>query len=101
MKRTRLTWKMRKVIKSKKLKRSRLFLKTDFFYLERNEYVLNDTGYIWRGTTRRSSPCAWNFGQFEDKILDTALHLIMNDKRIRARKGSIERPLFKRLKTQN
>ena len=94
---------MRKVRQYKKLKRSRLFyksfiIKLTFLNLERNEYVLNDTGYIWRGTTRRSSPCAWNFGQFEDKILDTALLLIMNDKRIRARKGSITSPPFKRLK---
>ena len=54
---------------------------------EREEYVLNQYGAIWRGTVRKSSPCPWIFGQFEDKVLDTALHLIMNDKRIKANKG--------------
>lgn len=65
--------------------------KDDDVYLpsaeECNEYVLNDSGYIWRGTTQYSSPCHWNFGQFEDKILDTALYLIMKDPRVSAKKG--------------
>ena len=37
-----------------------------------------------------SSPCSWNFGQFEEKILDTALYLIMKDRRIRARNGLLK-----------
>ena len=47
----------------------------------RNEYVLNDMGAIWRGTTRSSSPCYWNFGQFEEGILDATLKVLMKDKR--------------------
>merc|ERR1711892_67635 len=53
----------------------------------RNEYVLNDMGAIWRGTTRSSSPCYWNFGQFEEGILDATLKVLMKDKRINATKG--------------
>ena len=65
--------------------------KEDSVYLEsedaKNEYVLNDMGAIWRGTTRSSSPCYWNFGQFEDGILDATLNVLMKDKRIKANKG--------------
>lgn len=60
---------------------------------ECNEYVLNDSGYIWQGTSKKSDPLAWDFGQFEDKILDTALYLIMNDRRIQ--KGLAKRGLGK------
>ena len=54
---------------------------------ERNEYVLNDTGKIWRGTTRSSHPCSWNFGQFEDQILDATLDLLEKDNRVKAKNG--------------
>jgi transglutaminase 1 len=30
---------------------------------EREEYLLNETGRIWQGTSRNHSPQAWNFGQ--------------------------------------
>ena len=43
---------------------------------EREEYVMEDRGLIWRGTTRSSHPCHWNFGQFEENILDTTLQLL-------------------------
>ena len=59
--------------------------------VERDEYVLNDTGNIWRGTKRSNSGMNWIFGQFEDKVLDTALHLIMNDKRIKSHKAELKR----------
>ena len=63
----------------------------DSVYVEsdewRNEYVLNDMGAIWRGTTRSSSPCYWNFGQFEESVLDATLKVLMKDKRIQVTKG--------------
>ncbi|CAG5098814.1 Oidioi.mRNA.OKI2018_I69.XSR.g15999.t3.cds [Oikopleura dioica] len=52
-----------------------------------DEYILNEHGGIWRGTTQYSSPCMWNFGQFEEDILDVALYLIGNDPRIKGKKG--------------
>ena len=47
---------------------------------ERNEYVMMDVGAIWRGTTRYSSGMQWNFGQFEEGILDTSLDVLNSDK---------------------
>ena len=65
--------------------------KEDSVYLEsedaRYEYVLNDGGAIWRGTARSSSPNSWNFGQFEEGILDTTLDVLMKDRRIQAYRG--------------
>jgi len=49
---------------------------------ERQEYVLNDTGYIWRGTKDHSTPCHWNFGQFEAQIIDVGLELLTKDSRM-------------------
>ncbi|WAR12917.1 TGM1-like protein [Mya arenaria] len=54
--------------------------KDDAVYMEseeqRNEYVLNDTGYIWTGNLRMHSARAWNFGQFESPVLEVALTLL-------------------------
>ncbi|XP_049802797.1 annulin isoform X1 [Schistocerca nitens] len=40
------------------------------------EYVLNDTGLIWRGSYNRLRPCVWKYAQFEKDILDCALYLV-------------------------
>lgn len=48
---------------------------------KREEYVLNDIGSVYRGSSRRISAKKWNFGQFEADILDTVLYLLDNDKR--------------------
>ncbi|XP_067904227.1 protein-glutamine gamma-glutamyltransferase 2-like [Heterodontus francisci] len=45
---------------------------------QRREYVLNDQGLIYRGTKKFISQIAWNFGQFEDGILDICLKLLDN-----------------------
>ena len=63
----------------------------DTVYLEsendRNEYVLNDHGAIWRGTVSSSGPCNWNFGQFEEGILDATLHVLKMDERLQTPRG--------------
>ncbi|KAJ8303644.1 hypothetical protein KUTeg_020040 [Tegillarca granosa] len=41
---------------------------------QREEYVLNDTGRIWRSRRERGFP--WNFGQFDIPCLDAALYLL-------------------------
>ncbi|XP_053309147.1 protein-glutamine gamma-glutamyltransferase 5-like [Spea bombifrons] len=52
----------------------------DDVYLEnegqRQEYVMNDYGFVYQGNHNWISPCAWNFGQFEDDILDIALKIL-------------------------
>lgn len=44
--------------------------------VERNEYVLADTGNIWVGSSRHNTGIPWTFGQFEDVSLDCALWLL-------------------------
>ncbi|XP_072487656.1 protein-glutamine gamma-glutamyltransferase 2 isoform X2 [Notamacropus eugenii] len=47
----------------------------------RKEYVLNQNGIIFQGTTSYMSTLPWNFGQFEDGILDICIELLdMNPK---------------------
>lgn len=43
---------------------------------EREEYVLNDTTLIYRGSYNRIRPCVWKLGQFERNVLECALYLI-------------------------
>ncbi|KAJ8303349.1 hypothetical protein KUTeg_019745 [Tegillarca granosa] len=54
--------------------------KDDTVYMENekllDEYILNDTGKIYVGNQRQIFGRKWNFGQFEDNILDCALYLL-------------------------
>ncbi|NXC72079.1 TGM4 glutamyltransferase, partial [Anhinga anhinga] len=43
---------------------------------QRNEYVLNDTGYIYVGSANSIYNKPWNFGQFEEFILDACMYLL-------------------------
>ncbi|XP_050397106.1 annulin [Patella vulgata] len=40
------------------------------------EYVLNETGRIYAGTHNNIAPKPWNFGQFEDHVLECSLLLL-------------------------
>ncbi|KFM78740.1 Annulin, partial [Stegodyphus mimosarum] len=42
----------------------------------RKEYVLNESGLIWRGTNNRHRPCVWNYGQFEENVLQCSCYLL-------------------------
>ncbi|XP_078508191.1 protein-glutamine gamma-glutamyltransferase E-like [Lissotriton helveticus] len=44
--------------------------------VERKEYVLNDSGIIYRGHNKYITELGWNFGQFEKKILDLCLTIL-------------------------
>ncbi|XP_058143051.1 protein-glutamine gamma-glutamyltransferase 2 [Dasypus novemcinctus] len=52
----------------------------DAVYLEaeeaRQEFVLTQQGFIYQGTARFIKGLPWNFGQFEDEILDICLMLL-------------------------
>lgn len=42
----------------------------------RKEYVLNDGGLIWRGTNNSLRPTVWNYGQFEENVLECSCYLL-------------------------
>uniref|UniRef100_UPI00398E864B protein-glutamine gamma-glutamyltransferase 2-like n=1 Tax=Pristiophorus japonicus TaxID=55135 RepID=UPI00398E864B len=52
-----------------------VFLNSD---LQRDEYVMNETGIIYAGATEDISFFSWNFGQFEEDILDICLKILDN-----------------------
>ncbi|XP_052062412.1 hemocyte protein-glutamine gamma-glutamyltransferase-like isoform X2 [Mytilus californianus] len=41
-----------------------------------DEYILNDTGKIYTGNRKQINGKKWNFGQFEENILDCAMMLL-------------------------
>ncbi|XP_068272563.1 protein-glutamine gamma-glutamyltransferase 6-like [Nyctibius grandis] len=43
---------------------------------ERQEYILNDSGIIFQGLEKYIQPEAWNYGQFEEDILDISLAIL-------------------------
>ncbi|XP_059562108.1 protein-glutamine gamma-glutamyltransferase 2 [Myotis daubentonii] len=43
---------------------------------ERQEYVLAQQGFVYQGSAKYIHGVPWNFGQFEDEILDTCLKLL-------------------------
>ncbi|XP_036386811.1 protein-glutamine gamma-glutamyltransferase 2-like [Megalops cyprinoides] len=60
----------------------------DWVYLpqqnEREEYVMNEQGLVYRGSNGYITSLAWNFGQFEDDVVDICLKLLdVNPKCIR------------------
>ncbi|NXS57865.1 TGM4 glutamyltransferase, partial [Brachypteracias leptosomus] len=54
--------------------------KDDVVFLDdeakRKEYVLNDTGCIYVGSAYSISSRPWNFGQFEEFVLDACMYLL-------------------------
>ncbi|KAJ1123932.1 hypothetical protein NDU88_002399 [Pleurodeles waltl] len=43
---------------------------------ERNEYVLNDSGILYLGNTKYIDQQGWNYGQFEENVLDICLDIL-------------------------
>ncbi|XP_068120062.1 protein-glutamine gamma-glutamyltransferase 5-like [Hyperolius riggenbachi] len=43
---------------------------------KRQEYIMNDYGFVYQGNHNWISPCPWNFGQFEEDILDISLKML-------------------------
>ncbi|XP_028430814.1 protein-glutamine gamma-glutamyltransferase 5-like [Perca flavescens] len=52
----------------------------DWVYLkdenEINEYVMNEQGIIYRGSSNYIGYCNWDFGQFEDDMVDICLRML-------------------------
>ncbi|XP_021551119.1 protein-glutamine gamma-glutamyltransferase 5 [Neomonachus schauinslandi] len=43
---------------------------------QRQEYVVNDYGFIYQGNKNWIHPCPWNYGQFEETVIDICLELL-------------------------
>uniref|UniRef100_A0A8C5R492 Transglutaminase-like domain-containing protein n=1 Tax=Leptobrachium leishanense TaxID=445787 RepID=A0A8C5R492_9ANUR len=66
--------------------------KEDMVYMpdeaDRREYVLCETGIVYSGTAERRSYRPWDYGQFEEDILDISMSLL--DKVLEGSKGQDE-----------
>ncbi|XP_075212942.1 transglutaminase [Lycorma delicatula] len=60
--------------------------KDDQVYLEDKmqckEYVLADTGLIWRGTASRMQPSVWKYAQFEKDVLECCLYVLTDIRKL-------------------
>lgn len=43
---------------------------------QRKEYVMNESGLIWRGSSRSNFPSGWDYAQFSEPVLRVALSLL-------------------------
>ncbi|XP_075033772.1 protein-glutamine gamma-glutamyltransferase 5-like [Mixophyes fleayi] len=43
---------------------------------KRQEYIMNDYGFVYQGNHKWISTCPWNYGQWEDNILDISLRIL-------------------------
>ncbi|XP_057700836.1 protein-glutamine gamma-glutamyltransferase E [Corythoichthys intestinalis] len=55
---------------------------------ERREYVLNEHGVIFRGSSDYISPLTWDYGHFEDDMVDICLHILDNNVKYKKDPGS-------------
>ena len=64
----------------------------DIVYLDvdeqREEYVQNDVGKVWRGTYRQYAGRKWNFGQFDDAVLPACCFILQNSRLKPAERGN-------------
>uniref|UniRef100_T1J2C6 protein-glutamine gamma-glutamyltransferase n=1 Tax=Strigamia maritima TaxID=126957 RepID=T1J2C6_STRMM len=53
-----------------------------------NEYVLNDLGKVWRGVNTSFRGMIWNYGQFENGILEASLRVLdVSPRLMRSQRG--------------
>ena len=45
---------------------------------ERTEYIIEDVGLIWRGTFKNPHAKLWNFGQFDQDVVDVVLEILQD-----------------------
>ncbi|XP_070759192.1 protein-glutamine gamma-glutamyltransferase 2-like [Enoplosus armatus] len=51
---------------------------------QREEYVMNEQGIIFRGSADYNSPMHWDFGQFEDNMVDICIKILdLNHKHLK------------------
>ena len=47
---------------------------------DRDEYVLNDIGAIWKGSYTNQETLAWSYGIFDEGVLDACLIILEQSK---------------------
>lgn len=61
-----------------------IFLSDDFVFMpdeiERDEYVLNEIGKIWRGSQNSLKPTFWSYGQNDEAVLEACMMLLEKSK---------------------
>jgi hypothetical protein len=64
----------------------------DAVYLEgedlRQEFVLNESGKVWKGSSRRPEGKRWIFGQYDDVVLPAVMYLLELSKLKHADRGN-------------
>lgn len=67
--------------------------KDDTVYMEseeeKAEYVLNDVGYLYYGTSRYLGKMHWNFGQFDEDVFKCVLYLLEEHLDVEHRNNSV------------
>ncbi|XP_077976986.1 protein-glutamine gamma-glutamyltransferase K-like [Glandiceps talaboti] len=68
--------------------------KEDAVYLDSEEqleeYVLNDTGFIYVGSHRNPTGRPWNFGQFEDEVFEATMNLLESGLAVQGRSNPVK-----------
>ncbi|XP_070537091.1 protein-glutamine gamma-glutamyltransferase K-like [Ptychodera flava] len=57
--------------------------------LEKEEYVMNDTGFIWYGTYKQLGRRRWNFGQFDEDVFHAVMYLLESSMVMWARSNAV------------
>ncbi|XP_054775150.2 coagulation factor XIII A chain-like [Lytechinus pictus] len=95
------------VVKNKRTGLQREFKQTETIYIlfnpwcerdsvymsdekDRQEYVLEDFGLIWRGNYRNPHAKMWNFGQFDKDVVDTVLEILHDFVRVEDRGNPVK-----------
>lgn len=56
-----------------------VYLKDD---VQREEYVLNEEGLMWRGSHSRQKEVMWKYGQFQKNMLEVSFMLLLKLRRL-------------------
>ncbi|XP_077993726.1 protein-glutamine gamma-glutamyltransferase K-like [Glandiceps talaboti] len=57
--------------------------------LEKEEYVLNDTGFIWYGNYKQPRKRRWIFGQYDEEVFPAVMYLLENGMNLHARNNPV------------
>ena len=84
-----------------------LLISDDVVYMEnskhRDEYIQNDVGKVWQGSSRRYSGKPWVFGQFDDTVLPASCFILQKGMRAgdRGNPVKVARAISAMVRSQN